>query len=409
MSKKILFSIIVMLLVSVASVAGNGRFTLVIDAGHGGSDYGAPGAISQEKDLTLKYALAFGKIIERNCPDVKVFYTRTTDVFVPLSERADIANRKKADLFVSVHINALAGGRQGHGYQTYTLGRSLRNGNSQGIEQNLEVAKRENSVIFMEKDYKKTYSGLDQNSAESDIVYEFIQDQNREHSTELAKYLQNSVCATTGRQNGEAHQDNLAVLRLTSMPGCLMELGFISTPDEEEYLNSDAAVDAYSRGFYNAIMKYRSKYDSNLSVPYKAIPNTPDLPQVVPDTYRQVVKKGKEVISKSEQGKPEAKSVQIITTQVDEDKPVFKIQFMASSRKLLSGDVHFKSLTGCDSYEEGNMIKYTYGSSNNYNEIYKLRKQILEEFPEAFIIAFKNGKKMNVNEAIMEFKMNKKK
>lgn len=399
-----------MLLTTVVSVADKGHFTLVIDAGHGGGDYGAPGAISQEKDLTLKYALAFGRIIERNCPDVKVFYTRTTDVFVPLAERADIANRKKADLFVSVHINALAGGKQGHGYQTYTLGRSLRNGNSQGIEQNLEVAKRENSVIFMEKDYKKTYGGMDQNSAESDIVYEFIQDQNREHSTELAKNLQNCVCAATGRQNGEAHQDNLAVLRLTSMPGCLMELGFISTPDEEAYLNSDVAVEAYSRGFYNAIMKYRSKYDSNLSVPYKAIPDTPDIPQIVPDSYKkETIKKEKtEAPRKVQDSKPEIIAVRTKTVQADESKPVFKIQFMASSRKLLSGDVHFKSLNGYETYEEEGMIKYTYGSSNNYNEIYKLRKQILNDFPEAFIVAFKDGKKINVNEAIKEFKMNKK-
>lgn len=409
MNKKIFFSIIVMLLMALVSVAGNRHFTLVIDAGHGGSDHGAPGAISQEKDLTLKYALAFGKVIERNCPDVDVYYTRTTDVFIPLSDRAAMANRKKADLFVSVHINALAGGKQSHGYQTYTLGKSLRNGNSQGIEQNLEVAKRENAVILLEKDYKKTYSGLDQNSAESDIVYEFIQDQNREHSTELAKYLQNYICAATGRQNGEAHQDNLAVLRLTSMPGCLMELGFISTPDEEEYLNTDSALDAYSRGFYNAIMKYRSRYDSELSVPYKAIPETPDIPQVVPETYKkEAVKKEKAETPKKSRVKTETNSVQATSSQIDEDKPVFKIQFMASSRKLLPGDAHFKSLLGYDFYEEENIIKYTYGSSNNYNEIYKLRKKILNEFPDAFIIAFKNGAKMNVNEAIREFKTNKK-
>jgi N-acetylmuramoyl-L-alanine amidase len=156
-------------------------------------------------------------------------------------------------------------------------------------------------------------------------------------------------------------------------------------------------------------MKYRSRYDSELSVPYKAIPETPDIPQVVPETYKkEAVKKEKAETPKKSHVKTETNSVQATSSQIDEDKPVFKIQFMASSRKLLPGDAHFKSLLGYDFYEEENIIKYTYGSSNNYNEIYKLRKKILNEFPDAFIIAFKNGAKMNVNEAIREFKTNKK-
>jgi N-acetylmuramoyl-L-alanine amidase len=382
MSRKKVFSLITLLLFAVSIMAANNGFVLILDAGHGGHDQGASGAISHEKDLTLKYALAFGKMVERNCPDVKVYYTRTSDSYVTLAGRAEFANKRNANLFVSVHINAMPGGRLAHGYQTYTLGRSLRNGNSTGIEQNLEVAKRENSVIFMEKDYKKTYGGLDQNSAESDIMFEFIQDENRVRSTELAKNLQNSICVNTGRQNAGARQDNLAVLRLTSMPACLMELGFISTPDEEQFLNSDEAVKEYSRGFLQAFNNYRAKYDNNFTVPYKP---------------------ANEIVKEDNKIRTPVNVVEKVTGR----KPVFKIQILTSSVQLGGSDSRFKELAGISSYEEDGMYKYTYGESNNYNEIYRLRKQILDKFPEAFIIAFRNGYKMNVNEAIREFKKNR--
>ena len=172
-----------------AGAAGKDNFTLVIDAGHGGHDTGATGAISKEKNLTLKFALAFGRMVEQNCPDVRVIYTRKTDKFVELYRRAEIANQAKADLFISIHINALPKGRVARGFQTYTLGISKRTGKQTGVLQNLEVAKRENAVIFMEKDYKQTYHGYDPNSPESDIMFEYIQDKNMENSVELAKYM----------------------------------------------------------------------------------------------------------------------------------------------------------------------------------------------------------------------------
>ena len=137
------------------SVMAAGKFVLVVDAGHGGKDVGCVGKISKEKHLALKYALAFGKMVERNCPDVKVVYTRTTDRFLELWQRAEIANKNKADLFLSFHINSVGGSKSVRGYQTYTLGRSMTTGSQAGIKQNLEVAKRENSVISMEKDYKQ--------------------------------------------------------------------------------------------------------------------------------------------------------------------------------------------------------------------------------------------------------------
>lgn len=420
MSRKFIFSIATLLMIAVMTFAASKRFTLVLDAGHGGKDHGAPGAVSEEKNLTLKYALAFGRIVEQNCPDVRVLYTRKSDVFVPLKERAEFANRNKADLFVSVHINALEPGRIGHGYQTYTIGRSLRNGNSEGIKENLEVAKRENAVITLEKDYKQTYKGFENNSAESDIMFEVVQDKNRERSVELAKLLQRNICSATGRQDAGAHQDNLAVIRLTSMPGCLMELGFISTPDEEEYLNSDAGLQAYSQGFLNAFVAYKNKYDTHIVVPYKtATKQVPDIPNIVPDEYKQDDQEERQGATGRSNTVRERNTVNRKAVKdnnpsapnaVDDSQaPVFKIQILASDTEIRPGSNQLKGLTGVESYREGNYYKYTYGASANYNEIYRLRKEILDKFPGAFIIAFKNRSKMNVNQAINEFKRNRNK
>ena len=408
--RKRVFSLITLLCFALAVVAAGKRFTLVIDAGHGGGDNGAPGAYSNEKDLTLKYALAFGRYVERNCPDVKVIYTRTTDIFVTLAGRADIANRNKADLFLSFHINAITGSKSARGFQSWTLGRGAQSGD-RGIKANVDVAKRENSVMFLEKDYKKVYKELDANAAESDIMYEFIADKNRERSVELSRLMQQYVCAATGRVNGGSHQNNLAVLRLTSMPSCLLELGFISTPDEEDFLNADSSVPLYVQGVFNAFMKYREHYDSNISVPYKPIKDEPVIPQVVPPSYQNEVpapkpaRKKKVVVAA-----PEVKAQPDATPDKDTAaQPVFKVQLFVASQALRTDDSRLKGLDGVDFYREGALFKYTCGASANYNEIYKLRKQLLERFPDAFIVAFVAGQKCNINEAIRTFKAHKNK
>ena len=418
MRRKRVFFLITMLLFAVAVMAANRKFTLVIDAGHGGTDHGAPGSYSKEKDLTLKYALAFGRYVEDNSPDVRVVYTRKTDVFVTLAGRADIANKCNADLFLSFHINAVTGSKSAHGFQSWTLGRGEHSGD-RGIKANLDVAKRENSVMFLEKDYKTVYKGFDTNSSESDIMYEFIADKNREKSVELSRLLQQYVCASTGRVNGGSHQNNLAVLRLTSMPSCLLELGFISTPDEEDFLNDDASVALYVKGVYNAFMKYRQRYGNDISVPYKPIKEEPTIPQVVPSDYRKpaadnpaprkskrrVERKSAEVDNNLAKVEPPQKEGDVqVPNRVENDKPVFKVQLLVSSNVLKSDDNRFKGLTNIESYKEG-LYKYTYGASTNYNEIYRLRKQILDRFPDAFIVAFKNGNKMDINAAIQEFKL----
>lgn len=410
MRRKRVFSLITLLCFALAVVAAGKRFTLVIDAGHGGGDNGAPGAYSNEKDLTLKYALAFGRYVERNCPDVKVIYTRTTDIFVTLAGRADIANRNKADLFLSFHINAITGSKSARGFQSWTLGRGAQSGD-RGIKANVDVAKRENSVMFLEKDYKKVYKELDSNAAESDIMYEFIADKNRERSVELSRLMQQYVCASTGRVNGGSHQNNLAVLRLTSMPSCLLELGFISTPDEEDFLNADSSVPLYVQGVFNAFMKYREHYDSNISVPYKPIKDEPVIPQVVPPSYQNEAsapkparKKKVAVAAPEVKAQPDATPDKAAAAQ-----PVFKVQLFVASQTLRNDDSRLKGLDGVDFYREGALFKYTCGASSDYNEIYKLRKQLLERFPDAFIVAFVAGQKCNINEAIRTFKAHKNK
>ena len=245
---QIVLFVAIMPFVSLADVEKR-NFTLVIDAGHGGHDAGAVGAYSKEKDINLKVALAFGRLVENNCPDVKVVYTRKTDVFIPLQRRADIANNNKADLFVSVHTNALPAGRQAYGSETYTLGMARANAN-------LAVAKRENSVITLESDYKSTYQGFDPNKAESYVIFEFMQDKFMKQSVDLATCIQRQY-ASAGRPNKGVHQAGFLVLRNTSMPSVLTELGFITTPSEEAYLNSQQGVTELSRSIYNGFLAYR--------------------------------------------------------------------------------------------------------------------------------------------------------
>lgn len=401
----------------------------MIDAGHGGKDTGAPGTYSKEKDINLKTALAFGRYVEQNCPDVKVVYTRKTDVFIPLYERAEIANRNKADLFISVHTNALKGSSATRGFETYTLG----DGSSHATKTNLEVAKRENSVILLEKDYQQHYVGFDPNSPESNIMFEFVQDRNLTKSIDLAKMLQKNVCRMANRPDKGVHQQNLAVLRLTSMPACLIELGFITTPDEERMLNDAGQIDLISRGIFNAFAEYKNKYDTGFVVPFKTdsnqMPRTNESPErekandggeqaaeettdnsrretAARDTMPRTVQRKTATSERKtvRQTQPAPKSA-----TVNAAAPVFKIQILVSSRKLHAGDANFKGLSGCECFEEGGLMKYTYGASNNYNEIYRLRKEIAEKFPGAFIIAFKNGQKMDVNQGIREFKENRNK
>lgn len=410
MCKKITLLLALMCMLVVTAFAANKRFTLVIDPGHGGHDAGARGAISMEKNINLTVALRFGKYVEQNMPEVRVIYTRKQDVFIPLHERANIANRANADLFISVHTNALPAGKVARGFETYTLGMHR-------AKDNLDVAMRENSVISMEKGFEQTYEGFDPKSSESYIIFEFIQGKNMERSVELARMIQRSVCDSGCRPDKGVHQAGFLVLRETSMPSCLIELGFITTPDEERLLNDNAKVDDIAKGIYEAFAKYKNKYDRSVSVPYRAANRQEStLPKIVPDSYKEEaenrrVKKQEPVrrtrAAKTDDSDRKADTVASQSRNAPKDAPVFKLQIFVGNRNLRKGDAHFKGETEYDSFQEGNLVKYTLGASTNYNEIYRLRKEKMEKFPEAFIIAFKNGEKYDVNQAIREFKQNR--
>jgi N-acetylmuramoyl-L-alanine amidase len=322
-------------------------------------------------------ALKLGKLIQENCPDVRIVYTRSKDVFVGLDKRAEIANNAKADLFISIHTNAVARGRTVRGTETYTLGLHK-------TDENLEVAKQENSVILIESDYEQRYAGFNPNSAESYIIFEFLQDKNMEKSVQLATLIQRQFKNTAKRIDKGVHQAGFLVLRETTMPGVLVELGYISTPDEERYLLSEAGTSALAQSIYQAFVNYRGKNHTTLAKGNAVAPTKPK------QTKPQV------------QQKPSA-STQKETT----DKPIFKIQILTSDKKLASGNKQFKGLSPVDYYQEKGIYKYTYGASTDYNKVLRTRRQISAKFKGAFIIAFKNGKKMDVNQAIKEFKNNR--
>lgn len=381
------------------SFAAKRTYTLVIDAGHGGKDAGAVGKFSKEKTINLNVALAFGRYVEQNCPDVKVIYTRKTDVFIPLHERAAIANRNKADVFISIHTNSVASRKPVTGLETYTMG-MRRSG------EKLSAAMRENEVVLIEDNYKQHYSGFDPRSPESYIIFEMINDKNMLESVELAKAIQKNVCRTAGRPDKGVKQDAFLVLRETSMPACLIELGYISTASEETYLNSSANVDAMGRGIYQAFVQYKNKTTGKLlppvqeEVPIKEERQEP-VKLEVPVKQDTVVEKPAPKVKKDTvivSPQPEVKADDVVA----ESLPVFKVQLMASSSKFAANDARFKGLKDIACYQEGGLWKYTIGSTSNYNEIRQVRQQAIKEFPQAFIIAFKNGVKMDVQKAIRE-------
>ena len=228
-------------------------FTVVIDAGHGGKDPGARGANVNEKEINLAVALKLGRLIENNAEDVRVIYTRKTDRFIELDERANIANRNKADLFVSIHTNAVKRGSTVQGTETYTLGLAR-------SEENLEVAMSENSAILLEDNYQQRYEGFDPNSSESYIIFEFMQNKHMEQSISLASEIQKSFGACKRVDRG-VRQAGFLVLRKTSMPSVLVELGYISNRQEEQFMRTAAGQNKLAEALYDAFCKYKKNYD----------------------------------------------------------------------------------------------------------------------------------------------------
>ena len=549
----------------VASAATKRPFVLVIDAGHGGKDAGAVGQLTKEKDINLNVALALGRLVEKNCPDVKVIYTRKTDVFVTLQGRAEIANRNKANLFISVHTNSSPVGKAAPmGAETYTLGMHR-------AADNLEVAKREKSVITQENNYKQTYHNFDPRKSESYIIFEFLQDRNMQQSVDLARAIQRNY-TSSGRKNKGVHQAGFLVLRATSMPSVLTELGFISNAEEEKFLHSQEGVATLARAIFEGFKAYLQKHYAQdvapaengndegeiqtlvaenepnsdapspldkvrdaVSVPQpvdvstlkaEMVPVTtrpfgqpaapvqkvsgeinkvisqPELPPVTavvnqvassttpavvkevapaapvvnnvastpavtkdvvanrptttvvaqPDSLVPVIPAGATVqpvtttspaVAENKVVQPDKKSSQLeIKTQTapqdnktsqtkaqtkapaktqdntkaqdtkktqdntkniekkTNERPIFKLQLFTIDHALRSDDRHFKGLSPVEYYEEGGRYKYTYGATANYEDAKRLQKDIIDKFPEAFVVAFLNQQRIELAEAI---------
>ncbi len=349
----------------------NDRFIVVIDPGHGGNDPGAIGTRGKEKNINLNVARKLGRLIEDNCNDTEVVYTRKSDIFVPLHRRAEIANNAKANLFISIHTNAVAKKNSYvKGTETYTLGLHR-------TEENLEVAKKENSVILIEDDYKQRYAGFNPNSSESYIIFEFMQDKNMSQSVNFATLIQQNFKSYNRIDKG-VHQAGFLVLRETSMPSVLIELGYISNPSEETYLLSDNGTTDLANAIYRAFINYKGN-SSKIK------------PTTVTSNTRQEITTPKEKETK------------------ETSKIKFKIQILASDRVLPQNSKQFKGLKPVSWYKENGLIKYTYAEDEDYNKILKIKRKIVDpKFKDAFIIAFKNDTKININKAIKEFKNNNK-
>ena len=419
MGKRISLFLIMFCLIALASVSAKDKFTVVIDPGHGGKDVGAVGAISNEKSINLNIALALGNLIERNLSDVRIIYTRKTDVFISLKGRAEIANRAKADLFISVHTNSVPPTKTPpQGFQVYTLGMHR-------AKDNLDVAMRENSVISLEKGYEKTYQGFDPNSSESYIMFEILQSANMEKSVELARLIQRSVCSKANRNDKGVHQAGFLVLRETSMPSCLIELGFITSNEEEQFLNSSRGIDLMARGIYEAFVEYKNIYDGKVTIPYR--PSTKNqLP--IENVLGRLSNNAKTPAEQVEMPKRIKVVTQPRTTQTPTVKhqrnreerhtsldeasasiPLFKIQIFAINRELSLDSELFKGYKNISFEVDGSLHKYMIGANEDYYEILRLKEELKQEFPEAFIVAFKNGQRMNTGEAVKEFVKNKRK
>ncbi|MDD6642262.1 MAG: N-acetylmuramoyl-L-alanine amidase [Bacteroidales bacterium] len=371
------FVCILLCLLTLVAGASAKQFTVVIDAGHGGKDPGALGKRGREKDINLRVAKEFGRLVRENMNDVKVVFTRDDDVFVPLQDRSAIANRANGDLFVSIHVNA-SKTTAACGAETYTIGLAK-------SDANFEVAKRENSVILLEDGYKERYQGFDPRSPESYIMFEFMQSKFSDQSIEMAAYIQDEFIELK-RYNRGVRQENFWVLHQTKMPSVLIELGFISNPDEEKYLLSDNGNRELANAIYKAFARYKHEFDRKNSV---------SIVDVEPATQPAPTK------TTSKPAAPATKpAAPTLSVEIEPGvKAVYKLQIFTTSQLITDpDDSRFKGLK-CDYYEENGAYKYTYGENTNLGVIQKTKAEISGKFPQAFIVAFYKGKKITLQEA----------
>lgn len=334
---------------STSNINAQKTYKIVLDAGHGGKDPGNLGNGYKEKHIALKVALEVGKLLSKE-KDIKVIYTRKTDIYPELWKRGEIANNAKADLFISIHCDSHTSNAFGAG--TFVLG--LR-----GNKKNLEIAKRENASILLEDNYEKRYKGFDPNSAESVIGLSLLQEENLDKSLQLASLIQNNFAFKLNRHNRKVKQDNFQVLRETIMPSVLVELGFLTNKKEGKYLNSKKGQQQMAKAVADAIKIYVNNLKLN--------------------TVNQ-----SEVTNNAEDTK---------------DSIEYKVQIASGKNKLTTKSYNFKGLKNVQRIKVGSFYKYYYGVTASYKSALKSQKKAKQKgYTSAFIVAFKNGEKVSVKE-----------
>lgn len=357
-SHRILFMLSLFLILNISfKTVAQEKFTVVLDAGHGGKDPGKHSEKYNEKEIALSIVLLVGKKLKKN-KDVNVKYTREKDVFIGLKERGQIANDANANLFVSVHCNAH--NTQAKGTETFVLGLHAN-------EQNFEIARQENSVIFLEDNYEEKYAGFDPNSPEAVIGLTLMQEEYLDESLLVASYIQDNFTNDLKRVNRGVKQAGFAVLHQTYMPSVLVETGFLTNNDEGAYLNSKVGQEKIATAIYNAIIKYKKHLDANIVV------------EVIPE-------------KKIETAEPKER----VFKGVD-----FKVQIASSSKKLALKSYNFKGLKNVERFMVGKQYKYYYGVTSNYDEALEIQKKVKKTgYPSAFVIAYKNDERISVSDLL---------
>lgn len=382
------------LLLSSQIIAQEARFTVVLDAGHGGHDPGAVGVITREKDINLAVVMNLGDIIEKNYKDVKVVYTRKTDKYLTLQERADIVNNNHADLFICIHTNA-AKSSLAYGAETFTLGLAK-------SKANLDVAMRENSVILLEEDYKTKYKGFDPASVDSYIMFEFMQDKYIDKSIEFSSTIQKQFVTYSRRSDRGVRQAGFWVLHRSACPSVLIELGFISNRAEERYLASDEGRKEMAYAIFNAFVDFKKTHDKKSGRQASTVAKfeQPEHIEITSNPESIKVEVEPSVVAETLHDSKSKKKEVVDIDNAFNKKPVFKVQLFAIAKKLKSNASDFKGVKNTDFFVEGDLYKYTLGAESDYKKIEQIRKEVQPKFPQAFIIAFVGTKKISAKEAV---------
>lgn len=349
-------TIILLLLCCLPMMAAK-SYTVVLDAGHGGKDPGAVGRFSQEKDLNLSLVLKVGALLKEQYPDINVVYTRSTDVFIPLQTRADIANKNNADLFISIHTNA-SENKNSKGVETFILG-------TEKAEKNLDVAMRENAVMKLEADYKTTYHGFDPNSIDSYIMFELMQNNFMDQSLQFASQVQKHFVGYLNRSDRGVQQASFWVLLKTACPAILFEMGFISNAEEEKFLNADTTMDMMATALVNAFAAY---------------------------THRQEVRKGERLevnglekpAAPDSVGHPDTPSAPTIPNTPAKPVTYYALQICASRAPLEASDPKLKGIA-CESRKVGDWYKYYAIIDTDRNKVAEKQKELKTLFPDCWI------------------------